>query len=66
MFYSCLKKKHFKPKQSVPQSWYQLGSIYSSHCKDQTDVMSKLYDIANGCSFENKDEIVTFFPDPQH
>ena len=28
-------EKHFKPTQSVLQSWYQLGSIYSSQCKDQ-------------------------------
>ena len=29
-------EKHFKPTQSVLQLWYQLGSIYSSQCKDQT------------------------------
>ena len=27
-------EKHFKPTQSALQSWYQLGSIYSSQCKD--------------------------------
>ena len=53
-------EKHFKPTQSVLQSWYQLGSIYSSQCKDQNEFMSKLCDIANDCSFENKDEIVKF------
>ena len=46
-------EKHFK-------LWYQLGSIYSSQCKDHTEFMSKLYDIANACSFANKDEIVKF------
>ena len=51
-------EKHFKPTQSMLQSWYQLGSIYSS--KDQTEFMSKLCDVVNGCNFENLDEIVKF------
>ena len=51
-------EKHCKPTQSVLQSWYQLGSIYSSQCKDQTEFMSKLHDVANDCSFANKDETV--------
>ena len=51
---------HFKPTLSVLQLWYQLGSIYSRQCKDQTEFMSKLCDIANDCGFANKDEIVTF------
>ena len=51
---------HFKPTQSVLQLWYQLDSIYSSQCKDQTEFMSKLCDVANDCSFTNKDEIVKF------
>ena len=46
-------EKYFKPTQSVLQSWYQLESIYYSQCKDQTEFISKLHDIANGCSFEN-------------
>ena len=52
------KEKHFKPTQSVLQSQYQLGSIYLSQCKDQTEFMSKLCDVANDCRFANKDEIV--------
>ena len=51
---------HFKSTQSVFQLWYQLGSIYSSQCKYQTKFMSKLFDVANDCSFANKDEIVKF------
>ena len=51
-------EKHFKPSQSVLQSWYQLGSIYSNQCKDQTEFMSKLHDVANDCNFANKGEIV--------
>ena len=53
-------EKHFKHTQSVLQSWYQLGSLYSSQCKDQTEFMSKLCDVANDCSLANKDEIVKF------
>ena len=53
-------EKHFKPTQSVLHSWYQLGSIYSSQCKDQTEFMSTLHDVSNDCSFANKDEIVKF------
>ena len=53
-------EKHFKPTQSVLQSWYQLGSMYSSQCKDQIEFVSKLHDVANDCSFANKDELVKF------
>ena len=53
-------EKYFKPTQSILQSWYQLGSIYSNQCKDQTELMSKLCDVANDCSFPKKDEIVKF------
>ena len=53
-------EKHFKPTQSVLQLWYQLGSIYSSQCKDQTEFMSKLHDVVNDCSFANKNDIVKF------
>ena len=47
-------EKHFKPRQSALQSWYQLGSIYSSQFEDQTDFMSNLHDVANDCSSANK------------
>ena len=51
---------HFKPTQSVLQSWYQLGSAYSSQCKDQTEFLNKLKDIATDCSFSNKEEVIKF------
>ena len=53
-------EKHLKPTQSVLQLWYQLGSIYSSQYKDQTEFISKLCNVANNCSFANKDEMVKF------
>ena len=51
-------EKHFKPTHSVLQLWYLLGSIYASQCKDQTEFVSKLHNVANDCSFTNKDELV--------
>ena len=38
-------EKHFKPTQFVLQSWYPLSFIYSSQCKAQTEIMSKLHDV---------------------
>ena len=40
---------HFKPTQSVLQSWCQLGNVYSSQCKDQKEFLIKLKDIAAYC-----------------
>ena len=57
-------EKHFKPTKSVLQSWYQLGLIYLSQCKDQTEFMSKLCTVANNCTLANKDEIVIFISYP--
>ena len=51
---------HFKPAQSVLQSWYQLGSVYSSQCKDQTEFLNKLKDVAADCSFSKKEEMIKF------
>ena len=30
---------HFKPCQTAMHSWYQLGSVYSNQCKNQTEFM---------------------------
>ena len=51
---------HFRPCQTELHSWYQLGSVYSNHCKNQTDFMQKLRDIAKETGFKEKDEIVKF------
>ena len=51
---------HFKPTQSVLQSWYQLGSVYSSQHKDQMEFLNKLKDVAADCSFTNKDKVIKF------
>ena len=49
---------HFKPTHSVLQSWCQLGSVYSSQCKDQMEFLIKLKDVAADCSFLNKKEVI--------
>ena len=43
-------------------SWYQLGSVYSKKCKNQTEFMQKLKEIAKETDFRNdvKDEIIKF------
>ena len=51
---------HFKPTYSVLQSWYQLGSVYSSQCKDQMQFLNKLKDVAADCSFSNRKEVIKF------
>ena len=53
-------EKYFKPTQSLFQSWYQLGGIYSSSFKSQTEFMLKLKEKAHDCSFTNADEIIKF------
>ena len=50
----------FKPTQSVLQSWYQLGSVYSSQCKDQMVFLNKMKNVGTDCSFSNKDEVIKF------
>ena len=51
---------HFKPCQTELHSWYQLGSIYSNQCRNQTDFMQRLRDIARETEFKEKDELVKF------
>ena len=50
----------FKPCQTVMQSWYQLGNLYSSHCKDQTEFMTRIKDLATEGGFTNQEEIIKF------
>ena len=51
-------KCHFKPERNIFQSWYTLGSIYSSAFKTQSEFYLKFNSMANDCNFTNKDEIV--------
>ena len=50
----------FKPCQTVMQSWYQLGNLYSSHCKDQSEFMTRIKDLATEGGFTNQEEIIKF------
>ena len=42
------------------QSWYQLGNLYSSHCKDQTEFMARIKELAKEGGFTNQEEIIKF------
>ena len=53
-------ESHFKPCQTVMQSWYQLGSLYSSNCKDQTEFMTRIKELVNEGGFTQKDEVTKF------
>ena len=49
---------YFKPTQSIIQSWYLLSNLTSASCKNQTEFMNRLLDIASECALNNKDEVV--------
>ena len=53
---------HFKPCQTAMHSWYQLGSIYSNQCKNQSEFMQRLKDVPKETGFKNeiKEEIIKF------
>ena len=51
---------YFKPSQSTFQSWYELGSLYSSQFKNQSDFLNKLIDVSNDCNLDNPNELVKF------
>ena len=54
-------KEHFKPCQPVMQSWYQLGSSYSSNCKNQTGFVMSIKEILGEDEFKEKDEVKNSF-----
>ena len=51
---------YFKPSQNTFQSWYELGSLYSSQFKNQNDFMNKLINVSKDCNLDNPDELVKF------
>ena len=51
---------YFKPSQNTFQSWYELGSLYSSQFKNQNDFLNKLIDVSKDCNLDNPDELVKF------
>ena len=55
-------ESHFKPCQTAMHSWYQLGSVYSNQCKNQTEFMQKLKEIAQETGFNPavRDELIKF------
>ena len=53
-------ESYFKPSQSTFQSWYELGSLYSSQFKNQNDFLNKLLDMSKDCELDNPNELVKF------
>ena len=53
-------ESYFKPSQSTSQSWYELGSLYSSQFKNQNDFLNKLLDVSKDCELDNPNEHVKF------
>ena len=51
---------YFKPSQSTFQLWYELGSLYSSQLKNQSDFLNKLIDVSKDCNLNNPSELVKF------
>ena len=51
---------YFKPNQSNFQSWYKLGSLYSSQLKNQSDFLNKLINVSKDCNLDNPNELVKF------
>ena len=51
---------YIKPMQTIMHSWYQLGNIYSSLCKDQTEFMTKLKELSKETGFKEPDELTKF------
>ena len=51
---------YFKHECDIFQSWYALGSMYSSAFKTQSEFYHKLNSVANDCNFTDKEEIVKF------
>ena len=46
--------------QTIMHLWYQLGNIYSSQCKDQTEFMTKLKELSKETGFKEPDELTKF------
>ena len=53
-------ESYFKPMQTIMHSWYQLGNIYSSQCKDQTEFMTRLKNLSKETGFKEPDELTKF------
>ena len=53
-------ESYFKPSQSTFQSWYELGSLYSSQFKNQNAFLNKLLGVSKDCELDNPNELVKF------
>ena len=51
---------YLQPMQTTMHTWYQIGNIYSSQCKDQTEFMTRLKDLSKDTGFKEPDKLVKF------
>ena len=51
---------YFKPMQTIMHTWYLLGNIYSSQCKDQTEFMTRLKELSKETGFKEPNELTKF------
>ena len=42
------------------QGWYQLGSLYSSKCRDQSEFMARIKEVVKEGGFTQQEEITEF------
>ena len=53
-------ESYFTPSQSTFQSWFELGSLYSSQFKSHNDFLNKLLDVSKDCELDNQNELAKF------
>ena len=51
---------YFRPSLGTILAWYNLGSLHSNSCKNQTEFMQHVRHLAKECNFTNQDEVSKF------
>ena len=51
---------YFRPSSGTILAWYNLGSLHSNSCKNQTEFMQRIRHLAKECNFTNQDEVSKF------
>ena len=51
---------YFRPSSGTILAWYNLGSLHSNSCKNQTEFMQCVRHLAKECNFTNQDEVSKF------
>ena len=51
---------YFRPSLGTILAWYNLGSLHSNSCRNQTEFMQRIRHLAKECDFTNQDEVSKF------